>query len=276
LLDALRSALAAAEAPGSGVRAFPAAEVVWRPPVRTPSKICNLALNNSSLDAIIVKGPKDHPAFFLKASTALIGHGDAVVLQRAWGHTHPEPELGVVIGHKLTNVAPSEVCDGIFGYTVMNDITGVGMREQDSFFFHEDRVDKQTGAVTVYEGHTSYAGRYKSSDTFAPCGPWIVTRDEIDDPDDLRVSCSIGDRLVADDSTSSYTWPVAEAIAQISRNVTLLPGDLVSMGTAVTASRGAREAHPSIVLVRLIDEREPMSVTIEKIGTLTNRIVTLP
>jgi len=278
LLTRLRAALELAERPDSGFTRFGVNDVTWQPPVRTPSKICNVALNNSALDAVIVKGPKDHPAFFLKATTALVAHGDDVVLRRIWGHTHPEPELGVVIGRKLKNVSEADALAGVFGYTVMNDITCVGMREQDSFHFREERVNAATGAVSVYEGFTSYAGRYKSSDTFAPCGPWIVTKDEIADPDALRVTCSIGDQLVADDNTSSYTWSVAETISHMSRNVTLLPGDIISMGTAVREPDGGtlrKEKNPSIVEVKLVDLREPVSVTIEKIGTLINRIVTL-
>jgi hypothetical protein len=110
------------------------------------------------------------------------------------------------------------------------------MREEDSFTVRIFRPAAD-GSVSVGEAHTSYPGRYKASDTFAQMGPFLVTRDEVPDPAALTITCHLGDRLVASDNTKNYVWSVADALSHISRTMTLLPGDIVSMGTAVGGER---------------------------------------
>ncbi len=257
------------------LRRFDASEILWRPPVRQPSKILCLALNNRALDAIKIRAPTDHPAFFLKPSTALVGHLQPIRLRPSFGLTHPEPELAVIIGRELKEVAPEAAMDGVFGYSIMNDVTSVGMREEDSFTLRYFKPDG-AGGVVPGEAHTSYAGRYKSSDTFAPMGPYLVTRDEITSPGALKVSCWLGDRLVALDDTKNYVWDVANAIAQITRNMTLLPGDIISMGTAVGVRSEGPDAPeiPSITKVDLVGFDGAVSVAIDGLGKLTNPIFT--
>ena len=209
LIRAGSSALASSCAPRTpghsnhAVTARPTApkKSAWRAPVRSPSKVVCLALNNRALDKIKIRAPTDHPAFFLKPCTALTGHLCPIRLRAAFGLTHPEPELGVVIAQTLKDVSPAAALDGVFGYTIVNDITSVGMREEDSFSVRYFKPGDTPGAVTVGEAHTTYPGRYKASDTFAPMGPWIVTRDEIPDPAALKIECRLGERLVASDHT---------------------------------------------------------------------------
>ncbi len=191
------------------LRRFDPAEIVWQPPVRHPSKILCLALNNRALDAIKIRAPTDHPAFFLKPSTALVGHLQPIRLRPSFGLTHPEPELAVIIGRELKGVTPEAALEGVFGYSIMNDVTSVGMREEDSFTLRYFKPD-DSGGVVPGEAHTSYAGRYKSSDTFAPLGPYLVTSDEIPSPGALKVSCWLG-RFASwpwtTPKTMSGTWP---------------------------------------------------------------------
>jgi 2-keto-4-pentenoate hydratase/2-oxohepta-3-ene-1,7-dioic acid hydratase in catechol pathway len=248
--------------------------VTWLPPVVTPSKIVCLALNNRALDAIKIRAPTDHPAFFLKPHTALTGHLQAIRLRAAYGLTHPEPELGVVIGTRLSNVTPEQALAGVFGYTIVNDITSVGMREEDSFSVRYFKPGPTPGEVTVGEGHTTYPGRYKASDTFAPMGPWLVTRDEIPDPADMRIQCRMGDRLVASDHTRNYVWDVPNALSHISRTMTLLPGDIVSMGTAVGGETDdpAAPQVPGVTRANLAGLQGLVSVSIERLGTLSNHV----
>jgi 2-keto-4-pentenoate hydratase/2-oxohepta-3-ene-1,7-dioic acid hydratase in catechol pathway len=273
-LDALREAGRVAQASPDDYLLFTTDEVSWHPPVRTPSKIVCLALNNRALDAVKIRAPTDHPAFFLKPSTALTGHRQPIELRHAFGLTHPEPELGVVIGTRLRHASPAEALAAVYGYTIVNDVTCVGMREEDSFTV---RIFKPAmdGSVSVAEAHTSYPGRYKASDTFAPMGPFLVTRDEIPDPADLAITCHLGGRLVASDHTSNYVWGVADALSHISRTMTLLPGDIVSMGTAVGGEQDPDAPHvPGVTRANLVGLTGKVTVSISGLGTLENPVDT--
>lgn len=273
-LGTLRAAWARLDGKRSSVRTYGFDELSWHPPVRTPSKIVCLALNNRALDKIKIRAPTDHPAFFLKPHTALTGHGAPIRLRRAYGLTHPEPELGVVIGSILKDVTPAAALAGVFGYTIVNDVTSVGMREEDSFSVRVFKPGATPGTVFVGEAHTTYPGRYKASDSFAPMGPYLVTREEIPDPAALRIECRMGDRLVAADHTKNYVWDVPHALAHISRTMTLLPGDVVSMGTAVGGDEDDPAAPdvPGVTRADLVGFEGLVAVTIEKIGTLANPV----
>jgi len=256
------------------IRSWGSDDVTWHAPVPSPSKVVCLALNNRALDKIKLRAPTDHPAFFLKPGTAVTGHRCPIRLRASFGLTHPEPELGVVIAHTLKDVSPVVAIEGVFGYTIVNDITSVGMREEDSFSVRVFKPGPVPGEVTLGEAHTTYPGRYKASDTFAPMGPFLVTRDEIPDPAALTIECRLGDTLVASDRTRNYVWSVADALSHISRTMTLLPGDVVSMGTAVGGDTDDPAAPdvPGVTRANLVGFGGAVSVTISHIGTLTNWI----
>ena len=274
-LERLRRAERAC-ADGARVRRFGEGEVIWRPPVRSPSKVVCLALNNRALDKVKIRAPTDHPAFFLKPSTALTAHLQPIPLRPAFGLTHPEPELALVIGRRLKDVPPQEALQAVFGYTIMNDITSVGMREEDSFSVRYYRPDPQTGEPVPDVGHTTYPGRYKASDGFAPLGPYLVTPDEVGDPGELTIQCWLGERLVASDHTRNYVWNVPNAISHISRTMTLLPGDVVSMGTAVGGDLDDPAAPdiPGVTRANLVGFDGAVTVSIARLGTLSNPIQT--
>jgi 2-keto-4-pentenoate hydratase/2-oxohepta-3-ene-1,7-dioic acid hydratase in catechol pathway len=115
----------------------------------------------------------------------------------------------------------------------------------------------------------SYPGRYKGSDTFSPMGPWLVTRDEIPDPHALTISCLHKGELVTEDNTGNLFYKVPEVLAFLSQYMTLLPGDIVSMGTAIKRSGPGTRAVQNVELNKL---GGPVSVSIEGIGTLTNPV----
>ncbi len=273
-LDSLRSALANGSK-GSFLK-IEIDKVSWLPPVVTPSKIVCIALNNRALDAVKLRAPTDHPAFFVKTQTALVGHEQPINLRRSYGLTHPEPELAVIIGRRIKDATPDEALDAVFGYTIMNDVTSVGMREEDSFTFRYFQPNPSGGEPIPGEGHTTYPGRYKGSDGFAPLGPYIVTRDEIADPDSLDIHCWLGDQLVAADNTRNYVWSVASALSHVSRTMTLLPGDVVSMGTAVGGDLDDAEqpAIPGITKANLVDHQGSVSVEVAGLGRLSNPVST--
>jgi len=241
--------------------------VTLHAPVRRPSKICCLALNNSANSDRILQGPK-HPAMFLKPASALIGHGQAIEVRADDGRVHPEPELAVIIGRQGKHIRAEDAYDYVFGYTVHNDVTGATMRGEDTFHYRAIHPGENGQDVRYVDTWTSYPGRYKGSDTFGPMGPWLVTADDVPDPHDLVVSCHHQGRLITEDNTANLTYKIPEVIAYLSRYMTLWPGDIISMGTALKRSDSGG-AVQNVDLTRL---GGPVSVQIERIGTLGNAV----
>jgi 2-keto-4-pentenoate hydratase/2-oxohepta-3-ene-1,7-dioic acid hydratase in catechol pathway len=256
---------------------FDPAQVDWYPPVRQPSKIVCVALNNRSLDKIKIKAPTDHPAFFLKPATALTGHQTPIRMKPRFGFTHPEPEIAAVIGERLCDATPDQAMAAVFGYSILNDVTSVGMREEDSFSLRYFRPEPDSGRMVEGVAHTTYPGRYKASDTFAPMGPFLVTRDEVPDPADLAIKCLMDERLVASDHSANYVWSVADAVSHISQTMTLLPGDIVSMGTAVGGNQDDPSAPhiPGVTRCNINGYAGEIRIEIERLGTLVNTVSTV-
>ncbi|KQX92370.1 MULTISPECIES: fumarylacetoacetate hydrolase family protein [Streptomyces] len=141
---------------------------------------------------------------FLKANSSVIGPGQDIVLPYTDKRTDQEGELGVVIGRTASNVDATDALDHVFGYTCVLDIT---VRSG------EDRSTR------------------KSFDTFTPIGPWIVTADEIPDPDSLDLRCDVGGATRQRTNTADLIFGVAELIAYTSSVMTLHPGDVIATGT---------------------------------------------
>jgi 2,4-diketo-3-deoxy-L-fuconate hydrolase len=258
----LKQAADALEDPASAVT-VDAGRIQWHPPVRRPGKICGVAMNNAASNERKISAP-DHPAFFLKPASCLIGHQQPVEIRSYYGSVHPEPELAVVIGRAARDVAAENAAEYIFGYTIFDDFTGNGMRSEDLFRYYalyssDDDPDK----LERREQHLSYAGRYKGTDGFGAMGPWLVTRDEIPDPDNLRVTCKVGGEVVAEDSTRYYNYKVAEIVSFISQFQTLQPGDVVSCGTAFKPAERRKSIHHA----NLQKVDGPVEVSIEGLGT---------
>jgi 2,4-diketo-3-deoxy-L-fuconate hydrolase len=268
LLQAREYVRLAAASPDQ-VRRIPIAQIRFRPPVPKPGKILGIALNNSASDARRISGPS-HPMFFMKPPTCLIGHGEDIEVRPYYGGLHPEPELGVVVGRRSKDLDPATAMDAVFGYTIVNDITGNAMRAEDMVHYWAlyARPDKPE-EVERREQHLSYAARYKGTDGFGPMGPWLATRDEIPDPHALDVTCTLGGVVLAEDSTAYLTYKVPEVLAFISRFQTLEPGDIISMGTAFRPSAGSTRSLHTGDLQRFDG---PLEVTITGLGTLSNGV----
>lgn len=244
-------------------------EIEWLPPIRQPGKICGIAMNNSASNERKISAP-EHPAFFLKPASCLVAHLQPITIRSYYGSVHPEPELAVVIGKTARDVDADEAAEYIFGYTIFDDITGNGMRSEDLFQYYALYAsDTDPDQLERREQHLSYAGRYKGTDCFGAMGPWLVTRDEILDPDDLGVLCKVGGEIVAADSTRYYNYKVVEIISFISQFQTLHVGDVISCGTAFKASAGRKSIHHANLQV--VDG--PVEVTIDGLGTLKNPVV---
>lgn len=146
---------------------------------------------------------------FFKSPDGIIGHGDEVILPPHEASIfHHEGEIAAVIGKEVTNVPREEAMDAVFGYTVFNDVSARGLGR---------------------EGVVSFLG--KSFDSFAAFGPWIVTKDEIPDPYNLRVTVEDNGELRQDYNTSDMERPIDELVSYISSVTTLRPGDVICCGT---------------------------------------------
>lgn len=261
----LRDAVAAALEAG---RRVPLARIAWLPPVRRPGKILCVALNNSANPDRIMSGP-DTPAMFVKPSSSLIGSGRPIRLREDMGRVHPEPELAVVIGEGGADIPVERALAHVFGYTVFDDLTSPTLRDADTFHYRAIHPDPAAAdGIRYVDSWVSYPARYKGSDTFGPLGPWIATSDEIPDPHALRITCRHDGRLVTDDSTANLRFSVAEVISFASRYLTLEPGDVIAMGTALKRSaRGG--AVQNVDLNRL---GGVLDVEIEGVGRLSNPV----
>ena len=266
ILPMLRSAID--ELAALDVERIPVSALKWLPPVVSPGKVCCVAMNNSASNSRKISAP-DHPAFFLKPPSCFIGNGEAIRVRRYYGSVHPEPELAVVIGKQACEVEADDALEYVFGYTIVDDITGNGMRAEDMFHYWAIYADpNDANATQRKEQHLSYAARYKGSDTFGVMGPWLVTRDAIANPDALDVVCRIGGETIAEDSTQYYNYKIAEIISFLSFFHTLYPGDVISLGTAFKPAPGRRSIHHA----NLQTVAGPIEIEIEGLGRQTSPV----
>jgi 2,4-didehydro-3-deoxy-L-rhamnonate hydrolase len=151
----------------------------------------------------------EQPVIFMKATTAICGPFDDVIIPRGSKKTDWEVELGVVIGDVARDVPLESALQHVAGYLVVNDIS-------------EREFQLEQGGQWV---------KGKSCDTFGPIGPWLVTRDEVPDPQNLGMRLSVNAHRYQDGSTRTMVFGVAELVSYISRYMTLMPGDVISTGT---------------------------------------------
>lgn len=268
LRPALDKALEAAAA--GKVQRHQPGEVEWLPPVRRPSKIIGVACNNKNITDK-ASFCTDHPMFFNKPPSCLTGHEQPIVIQPNYGLTHPEAELAVIIGRRCKNISLEEAMDVVFGYTIMNDVTSVTLKSGDTIVF----PNPNPGAVPPPPGwehgdkHLTYHARSKGTDTFGPCGPWIVTKDEIADPNNLNVKVYMGDELCTEDNTGNLNYSVQVVLRHLSRYMTLEPGDIVHMGTASKGKYHLRD-------LNFQKWDGPCTIEIEQVGRLSNPIQRVP
>lgn len=184
-----------------------------------------------------------YPLFFTKATTAVTGPFAPVPYDpQISTEIDYEAELAVIIGREGRNISRDEALTHVYGYTVMNDITARDLQQQHKQFF-----------------------KGKSLDGSAPLGPWIVTADEITDPQNLRITCTVNGELRQDSNTSLMIFDIAETIAQLSRGMTLLAGDIIATGTP--AGVGFARTPPSF-----LKPGDEVTCTVEGIGAIRNLI----
>jgi len=199
-----------------------------------PSKIVCVGRNYAEHAKELGNEVPTAPLLFLKAPSAIISHGDEIVIPRQSSQVEHEGELGVVIGRDCKNVRDDEdPFQYVLGYTCMNDVTA---------------RDVQRGDVQFTRG--------KSFDTFCPVGPHIETELDVSD---IRVTTTVNGVIKQDGRTSQMVFPVDFLIRYISRQMTLKTGDLIATGTP----SGVSKLNPGDVC----------EITVEGIGTLSNKVV---
>jgi 2-keto-4-pentenoate hydratase/2-oxohepta-3-ene-1,7-dioic acid hydratase in catechol pathway len=185
----------------------------------------------------------EKPLLFAKASSSLTGPYDPILLPRSCGQVDWEVELAVVIGKEGKRIEKNNAIDYVAGVAVMNDVSGRQAQFSDSQWF-----------------------RGKSFDTFAPMGPALVTLDEIDNLQDLRLTTLLDGQVMQEGSTADMIFTVTDLITYISEDITLFPGDIISTGTP--SGVGIFRDPPVLLKAgNLIECR------IEKVGSIINAVV---
>ena len=218
----------------------------WLAPVAPPD-IYGIGLNYRAHAAETGARLPENPVMFMKPSTALQHPGAAIALPRACDHgpeVDYEAELAVIIGKTAHNVEVAQALDYVLGYTCANDVSA-------------RRWQKHAGGGQWVRG--------KSFDTFCPLGPVLVSAEEIPDPQALPIRSVLNGRTMQSSNTADMIFSVAELIAFISRDTTLLPGTVILTGTPEGVGF-ARQ--PPVFLA----DGDTIEVTIEGIGTLSNPV----
>jgi len=211
-------------------------------PIPNPNKIICLAFNY--VDHAKEQGlqaPED-PALVIKPRTALNSTNSDIVCPDFVTQLDYEVELALIIGKNCKNISVDDAFDAIFGYMVFNDVSARDIQFKDKQFT-----------------------RGKSFDSFAPCGPWITTKDEIKDPQNLKMTTKINGELRQNSSSNNMFIKIPEIVSKISKVMTLEKGDIISTGTPA----GVMLNKPNAVFLKNGDKVE---MEIENLGMLNNTI----
>ncbi|MHB1345314.1 MAG: fumarylacetoacetate hydrolase family protein [Thermoleophilia bacterium] len=211
-------------------------------PIPAPGKIVCIGLNYRDHAAEAGLPLPEEPVLFAKFANSVVGTGAPIVVPRAVRRVDYEAELGVVIGRRARRVAVEEALGFVAGYLCANDVSARDLQPKN-------------GQWT----------RGKAVDTFLPTGPWLVTADEIPDPQALAIRCTVSGEVLQESNTSEMVFGVAELVSFISATMTLEPGDLIVTGTP--AGVGFVRRPP-----RWLEPGDTVSVDIEGIGRLTNAV----
>jgi 2-keto-4-pentenoate hydratase/2-oxohepta-3-ene-1,7-dioic acid hydratase in catechol pathway len=234
LLDRVRDAAA-----GAGPR-HPLSEATYASALLTPPVILAIGLNYAAHSSELGLKTDSTPTVFVLWPNSLAGHDATTTWPRVLSESVDyEAELGVIIGRPAKDVAPEDALEHVWGYTVVNDITARDIQYSEAQW-----------------------SRCKSFDGFTPTGPFVVTRDEVPDPQDLHIWTVLDGHTLQDASTSQMVRPVSSLISHLSKAVTLLPGTLISTGSP----GGAGYSRDPQVFLR---DRSTVTVGIDGIGALT-------
>jgi len=240
-------------------------EVVLRAPVPRPGKIFALAGNYAEhFREVGMELPeKSRPRCFVKVSSIVIGPGEPILLPRGMPphgknvHVDWEAELAVVMGRRGKYIPKERAYDYVAGYTIMNDVSA-----------------RRTGWTRSYEVPDMERERFfdwfigKNLDTFAPMGPWLVTKDEISDPHNLNFTLKVNGVTRQNSNTKYMIYKIPEIIEYLSTITTLYPGDVISTGTC----SGIGWRPPDGKDGTYLKDGDVVEIEFEKIGVLRNPV----
>jgi 2-keto-4-pentenoate hydratase/2-oxohepta-3-ene-1,7-dioic acid hydratase in catechol pathway len=212
------------------------------PPVPRPGKIVCVGLNYRDHAAEARLPVPDSPVIFAKFPSAVVGPGAPILLPRGSDRVDYEAELAVVIGRRAKHVPRERALETVVGYMNANDVSARDFQKLDGQWV-----------------------RAKSCDTFAPMGPWLVTRDEAGDPNALAIRLRLNGVTMQDSSTREFVFDVATLVAFLSETMTLEPGDVVLTGTPPGVGFAR---HPPVYL----RPGDVVEVEIEGLGVLRNEV----
>jgi 2-keto-4-pentenoate hydratase/2-oxohepta-3-ene-1,7-dioic acid hydratase in catechol pathway len=213
-----------------------------------PRKYLGIALNYAEHIAEMGMEAPEVPVFFNKQVTCVVGPGAEVHMPKVSTLLDYEAELALVIGKRCRHVSVERAHEVIAGYTCANDLS-----------------------VRDWQGRAQTMTIGKSFDTHGPLGPWLVTPEEIGDPQDLRIRCFVNEELRQDAATAEMVFDCFQQVSHLSEAFTLEPGDVIATGTPSGVGIGRKPIRENVLHVG-----ETVRVEIERIGELVNRVVEEP
>jgi 2-keto-4-pentenoate hydratase/2-oxohepta-3-ene-1,7-dioic acid hydratase in catechol pathway len=211
-------------------------------PLPNPPTIICLAFNyyDHAKDAGLM--PSDEPVIFIKPRTTLNSPYSDIICPRFVKRLDYEAEIAVVIGKRTKGISEEEALSSVFGYMIMHDVSARDIQFKDKQFT-----------------------RGKGIDTFAPCGPWITTKDEIADPQNLTIVTRVNDEVRQNSSSLNMVIPIKRIISSLSSVMTIEAGDIISTGTPAGVAMSMAEP-------KYLKHGDIVEIAIERLGRIRNRI----
>lgn len=211
-------------------------------PLPNPPTIICLAFNyyDHAKDAGLM--PSDEPVIFIKPRTTLNSPYSDIICPPFVKRLDYEAEIAVVIGKRTKAVSEEEALDSVFGYMIMHDVSARDIQFKDKQFT-----------------------RGKGIDTFAPCGPWITTKDEISDPQNLAITTRVNDEVRQNSSSLNMVIPIKRIISSLSSVMTIEAGDIISTGTPAGVAMSMADP-------KYLKDGDIVEIAIEKLGKIRNRV----
>jgi 2-keto-4-pentenoate hydratase/2-oxohepta-3-ene-1,7-dioic acid hydratase in catechol pathway len=212
-------------------------------PLPNPPKIICLAFNyyDHARDAGLT--PSDEPVIFMKPRTTLNSPFNDIICPSFVKRLDYEAEIAVIIGEDTKKVSESQALDSVFGYMILHDVSSRDIQFKDKQY-----------------------NRAKSIDTFAPCGPWITTKDEVTDPQNLKITTKVNGETRQNSSSINMVIPIRKIISSLSNIMTIEAGDIISTGTPAGVAMSMKEP-------RYLKDGDIVEIDIEKLGMIRNRVV---
>lgn len=212
-------------------------------PISNPPKIICLAFNyyDHARDAGLT--PSDEPVIFMKPRTTLNSPFNDIICPSFVKRLDYEAEIAVIIGEDIKKVSENQALEPVFGYMILHDVSSRDIQFKDKQYT-----------------------RAKSIDTFAPCGPWITTKEEVGDPQNLKILTKVNGETRQNSSSINMVLPIKRIISSLSMVMTIEAGDIISTGTPAGVAMSMKEP-------KYLKDGDIVEITIEKLGMIRNRIV---